>query len=115
MDHRLERKKQDSAGIEQGRLLISLKNITAQIIKVLEQDYFVDNFILEQRDKLIHAVKLSESVHGPIGADEKNGLMDLQNQLEQLLLKRINESTSNIVDYTSKTRDFKKYNLKNVR
>jgi len=115
MDHRVERKKQGNASIDQGRLLFSLKTITSQIIKILEEDYPVNDFLLEQREKLINAVKMSELVNGPVGAEEIQSLFELQNNLEQLLFDKMQKSTNEIVDYTSRTKDFKKYNLKNVR
>ena len=115
MELKVERKKPDNLVLNQEKLFQSLITITNQILKILEQDEVIDNFLLEQRDSIINALRLSESVGGPIGATEKETLLSLQNQLEELLKKKIEEQSNAIVDYTSKTKDFKKYNLRNVR
>ncbi len=115
MHLRAEKKKQDNLVISQEKLLCSLITITSQILKILAQDEYIDNFILEQRESLVYALKLSEKVDGPIGAAEKKTILNLQEQLEDLLKKKIHEQSLLIVDYTSRTKDLKKYNLKNVR
>ncbi len=115
MEPQVQREKQDKIVIPQSKLILSLENVTKNIIKILEEDSPLDNFKLEQREKILEALKLSEVVSGPIGASEKNSLQELQKQLENLLQLKINESHSEIVDHTSKTKDLKKYNLKNVR
>ncbi len=115
MEPQVRREKQGKIVIPQSKLILSLENVTKEIIEVLTKDSTLDSFKLEQREKILHALKLSEAVSGPIGAKEKNSLLELQQQLENLLQIKLTESHSEIVDHTSKTKDFKKYNLKNVR
>jgi hypothetical protein len=115
MQPQVQRKKQDKIVIPQRKLLNSLENLTKEIIQVLEQDQLLDSFKIEQRQKVLNALMLSESVSGPIGAEEKTSLLNLQKKLEELLNLKIQQSHLEIVDYTSKTKDLKKYNLKNVR
>lgn len=110
-----QRGKQDKVVVTQSKLILSLENLTKEIIKILEQDFDLDGFKLEQREKILQALKQSELVRGPIGAPEKKSLVDLQIQLEKLLQQKIHESQTEIVDHSSKTKDLKKYNLKNVR
>lgn len=115
MVQQVERKKQGDLLIAQEKLVQSLKKLTLNMITLLDQDQLIDNFTLDQRDSLIESIKLSEKVAGPIGADERNSLESLQNTLEALLSRRIQEQNQVIVDFISKEKDFKKYNFKNVR
>lgn len=115
MQQLLQRGRQDKIAISQDKLISSLEKLTKEIIEILEQNLTIDSFKLDQREKILDALKLSELVDGPIGADNKKTLLQMQYALEQVLTLRIKESYSEIVDFTSKTKDLKKYNLNNVR
>lgn len=107
--------KRDNVGIPQEKLILSLEKLTKKLIHNLEQDLSPDFFEIDQREKLLQALKLSEKVFGPIGSTEKTLLWKLQQDLENLIQLKIIKSQDEIVDHTSKTKDLLKYNLKNVR
>jgi hypothetical protein len=115
MEHQAEKRKLGKDVVTQKKLIQSLEKITLNLINILNEDQWVDNFTLEQRESLIESIKLSETVDGPIGAAEKLALTELQEKLEKLITKRMEDQKNRIVDFTSKTKDLKKYNLKNVR
>lgn len=113
VDHKI--KKLDKTGTGQKKLLQSIQALNHKIIQQLENEEIIETFYVDQRESLIEALKLSEKIDGPIGAEIVEVLKNQQQILEKLIEKKIDESHQEIMEYHDKTKNLKKYNLKNVR
>ncbi len=110
-----QRERLDKLGASQVKLIFSIESLTKKIIETLQSDSDVVSFYLEQREKLIEALKLSETLIGPIGAVHHQTIATQQKELERLILEKIDESRLELQRHNEKTKDLKKYNLRNVR
>ena len=81
----------------------------------MEAKQSVEIFYLEQRESLIQSLIQSEKQFGPIGAKVKKTLIEDQEQLQQSLERSLRNTQEQIVDHNTKTKNLKKYNLRNVR
>lgn len=113
MDHKT--KKLDNIELQREKIVQSIQTLNQKIKFQLETEMFIEQFYVDQREQLINALTLSEKINGPIGAEIVDLLKKEQEELEKIIKMKIDESYQEIVTHNNKTKDLKKYNLKNVR